>query len=501
MNEYEIRQREDEEEIEIDLGVLLCDLWKGFKKFWWIFLILCSLLAGMNLTRSILRYRPMYQSQVTFTVSTQSNYDETNTTYAFYYNQSTAEQLEKLFPYILQSDVMQARIKEELGAEAINGSISAEAVPNSNLFTMTVTGSNGKEAKDILEATIKSLPDVTKYVIGETKLNIIQPATTPKTAYNKPNYRREAAKGLAVGMIISVMMLTLYAVFRKTIRKVDDFQSVLNMKCLGVMPQVHFKAHKKSINQDVSIINAKTGRPFRESVKSLSLKLDRQMKEKNQKVILVTSTLPEEGKSTVALNLAMTFAEQGKNVLLIDMDLRNPTQAKNLGIDENAVGLEYVLRGNAAPEEAIQQTEQGIYFLGAQRACPKVSALLTRAALTKLVRKYRPQMDYIILDTPPCGAISDAVTISDVCDGILYVIRQDVAKQGQILDGIQQITSHGAQLLGGILNGVENSLSGYGYHYYGKYGYGYGGYGYGKYGGYGYGKRKDGKKSKKDEEK
>ena len=496
MSEYNVQQQQDEDEIVIDLRVLFCDLWKGLKKLWWVFLILCSLMAGMNYVQSAVRYAPMYESKISFTVSTQTGYDETNTSYGFYYNQSTAEQMANLFPYILQSDVMQGLIKEELGTEFVNGNIIANAVPNSNLFTMKVTSSDATAAKQILEATMKHLPDVTKYVIGETKLNIIQPATTPEVSYNKPSYRRKVVKGFLVGVVVSCVILGIYALFRKTIRREEDFREVLNMKCLGVVPQVKFKAHKQKIDRSISILNDKTGRPFRESVRSLSLKLERRMKEKGQKVILVTSTLPDEGKSTVAMNLAMNLAEKGKKVLLIDMDFRNPTLAKNLKASFKTAGLEQIMAGTASPELGVQKLSQGIFFMGGQKASKNVSNLLTKPILRKIIQKCREQMDYIILDAAPCGAISDAATISEVCDGILYVIRQDEAKQGQIIDGIQQVTSHGTPILGGVLNGVESSLSGYGYHYYGygygRYGYGkygYGKYGYGKYGGYGYGQK------------
>lgn len=506
MSEYNVKQHEEEDELIIDIRVLFCDVWKGFKKFWWLLLILCSLMAGLRYVRCTASYRPMYESKVSFTVTTQSGYDETNTSYGFYYNQSTAEQMEKLFPYILQTDVMRALIKEELGTDYINGTISASAVPNSNLFTMKAVSSDREAARQILEATLKHLPEVTKYVIGKTKLNIIQPATNPEKAFNKPNYRREVVKGIRNGLLISCVILGLYALLRKTIRKVDDFQSVLNMKCLGVLPQVRFKKYNRKIDKTISIRNDKTGRPFRESVKSFGLKAERQMKEKDEKVLMVTSTLPGEGKSMAAMNLALTLGER-KKVLLIDMDMRNPSLAKYLGVSTKMAGLEMVLKGKATPEEVIQKLDNGIYFLGVQKCRQKTSELLTKKALPELIHQYRHMVDYIIIDTPPCGTIADAMTISNVCDGIIYVIRQDTAKQSQILDAIQYVSSQGTRILGGILNGAEGSVSGYGYGYgkygYGKYGYGrygYGRYGYGRYGYGRYGESRDGRHAKEEKD-
>lgn len=428
MSEY-VNKTNNDDEITIDFGVIFCDVWKGFKKFWWIFLIICSFAATLNYSQKALRYTPMYESKVSFTVSTLSNYDETNTSYGFYYNQSTAAQLEKLFPYILQSDIMQALIKEELGTPGINGSITAEAIPNSNLFTIKVVSSDSAAPKEILEATIKHLPEVTKYVIGQTRLNIIQPATTPKEAYNKPDYRIEAVKGFLFGAAVCCLILAAYAFSRKTVKKVDDFQSVLNMKCLGVIPYVKFKAHNKKIDSDVSLLNDKVDRPFIESVKSLSLKTERRMNEDESKVLMVTSTLPNEGKSTAALNLALTLSQTNKKVLLIDMDLRNPTQAQNLKVGPEDALLEKVLKNEITSNEALLKISDTFYFIGAYNSCRNISDLLTRGTLSELICSFRLQMDYIIVDTPPCATVSDALIISEACDSTLYVIRQDAAAE------------------------------------------------------------------------
>ena len=116
MSEYNVQQQQDEDEIVIDLRVLFCDLWKGLKKLWWVFLILCSLMAGMNYVQSAVRYAPMYESKISFTVSTQTGYDETNTSYGFYYNQSTAEQMANLFPYKMC-------IRDSLQGDRISGEL------------------------------------------------------------------------------------------------------------------------------------------------------------------------------------------------------------------------------------------------------------------------------------------------------------------------------------------------------------------------------------------
>src|SRR5699024_5098088 len=127
---------------------------------------------------------PMYRSEASFTVMTGGNEDNVGTgSYNFYYDSSTAGQLAKTFPYILSSSLLTNAIKADLGVESINGSISAQAVSDSNLITMTVTSSDPKDAKEILESAIRVYPEVSRFVIGDTKFNMINVPAEPTEPY------------------------------------------------------------------------------------------------------------------------------------------------------------------------------------------------------------------------------------------------------------------------------------------------------------------------------
>ena len=117
----------------------------------------------------------MYQSSATFTVLTggASTADSGNGTYNFYYDTTTAGQLARTFPYILSSSLLTDAIKEDLGVEAVNGSISAQAISESNMITMSVISQSPEDAKAILESAIKVYPDIARFVIGDTRFNII----------------------------------------------------------------------------------------------------------------------------------------------------------------------------------------------------------------------------------------------------------------------------------------------------------------------------------------
>ncbi|MDD7391054.1 MAG: hypothetical protein PUG60_15650 [Lachnospiraceae bacterium] len=447
----------------LDLGMLIHDFFRGLKKFWWLVVVLAVLTPAAVLAYSYITYEPMYQSQASFTVSTSDsagvNYD-----YWFYYDKSTAAQMATTFPYILESDLLTDLVKQDLGTDVINGSISASAVSNSNLFTFTVTSRDPEDALAILESVIANYPEVSRYVIGDIKLNMIEEPVLPDKPYNAVQYKKRGAKGFLMGIALGFCLIGLYALTRKTIRKEEEIQNVLNVQCLGIVPQVVFKKRNRQNSQKLSIFNPRTGDFFRESIRGMALRLDQQMLDKSQKVVMVTGTLSGEGVSVISENLAGALAEMDKKTVLIDME----------------TGF-WRLKDTGAAETA--GTETGI--------------LAEPGNLKKLVDELRGRFDYIVIDTPPCSCMSEASKAAECSDTLVYVIRQDYAKTHQISDGLEDICSYGVSLAGCVLNQTQvGGLSGYGYGSYGRYygGYAYGRYGYGRYsyGRYGYGRSKSG---------
>ena len=162
MDEKELQQ---EEEVEIDLWVLFRDFFMGCVKFWWLIVLLAVIGAASMLFKDTGFYTPMYRSQATFTVTTNTS-EDSNASYNFYYDSATAQQLSLTFPYILSSDLLTDAIMEDMGTTSINGSISASVISDSNMITMSVISSDPQAAHDILESAIKVYPDVARFVIG-----------------------------------------------------------------------------------------------------------------------------------------------------------------------------------------------------------------------------------------------------------------------------------------------------------------------------------------------
>lgn len=495
MREMDVRQeQQDDDEIVIDLGKLFTDIWKGIKKFWWLVLLLAVIGACAMCLQKKRSYHPMYEASASFTVKTMAGAtnNETNTTYNFYYDKNTADQLGKTFPYILNSDILTEKLKEELGTESINGSINASSVPDSNLFTLTVLSSDRREALKILNAVIEVYPEVSQYVIGETQFQMVEEPEMSKSPVNRPHYKKALVYGAGGGMMLGCLWILLYALTRKTIRQPEDLKNILNTTCLATLPEQKKIQKKNQVEEVVSILSENADPGFSESMWSLENRVENIMKKHNHKVLMVTSTSPSEGKSTVSLNLALAMAQRGRKVLLIDGDLRKPDLKERLKINENLASIKDVLKGQASLEDALcYLEEEKVMFLGSNQEITNPDKVIGSEAMSKLMRKLRGWAEIIILDAPPCGMMADASMYWKHVDSVLYVVRQDWAQTNRIVDSIQELPENGEKLAGCVLNRMKTGFASYGYGHYGRYGYGR--YGYGRYGKYGYGH--DGKRS------
>ena len=238
---------------------------------------------------------------------------------------------------------------------------------------------------------------------------------------------------------------------------------------------------------------------FIESFRTIRNRLEKEASEQNMRTILVTSALPSEGKSTVAVNLALSLAHKDRRVILVDGDLRNPSIVRSLGMTGRHTGILDILTAGAKVEDAlIPYNDKGrLLVLGGYESNNNPPELLSSDTFRKLLEKLKGMADFVIIDTPPSAVVSDASIIAKHADGCLFVVRQDYAKLDSLQEGMDMMSGTGAHVVGTVLNGTEASVFsggyGYGYYqyggYYGKYGYrrrGYYGSGYGY--GYGYGK-------------
>lgn len=201
------------------------------------------------------------------------------------------------------------------------------------------------------------------------------------------------------------------------------------------------------------------------------------------RVILFTSALPNEGKSTVVMDLARSLEEAGKKVLVIDTDMRKSVligrlRAKNMN-GEELVGLSHYLSGQKTIDDIVYATTlQHLFVVFAGPSVPNPTEILEKRYFKELVDFGRDLFDYVLIDCAPLGAAIDAAVVAKSCDGAVLVVAQGDVGSRMILGAKNQLEASGVRILGGILNKVKMQKNRYYGHYYGKY---YGSY-YGHYG-------------------
>lgn len=478
-----------EETEKIDIISLAGDFLHGLKKLWLLILALILAGAGISYFRTSYTYTPQYVASATMSVTAPGGQ---------YIGAQTASQMAEVFPYILTSGVLEDVVAREMGMDSVPGSISATAEEGTNLLTMSVTSDDPQMAYDILHTVIDCYPEVAEFVLGNTSLTILDetgvPSDTQKEVVVRGSYRRGAVMGAGAGLVI----LCLYILLKKTVKSKDKLKSQINLPDMGSLPYIRNKKRKKKPEQNkVSLINERTPASYQEAMRRLRIRVLKEVEENQTKTIMVTSSIPGEGKTTVAVNLAISLVRQGKKVVLVDCDLRNPSIADFLGITEQRPGIDSVLHKKAAVTDVLTEIDVNgenklTLLLGEEEEKTDIS-LLGSKRMEGLIAELKNMADVVILDTAPAQLLADAALMARFVDAALYVIRYDYTKMYKIREGIQALAMSKIKMLGYVFNCDRNSGDG-------KYGYGYG-YGYRRYGSYGhYGRYRDtGKRDKKED--
>lgn len=230
------------------------------------------------------------------------------------------------------------------------------------------------------------------------------------------------------------------------------------------------------ISKDIILTEAS---PFAyaEAYKSLRTNMNFVTMNGKYKKIVVTSSIPNEGKSSISINLATTLAQKGAKVILIDCDMRSPSIHKYLSIkQEFDKGLSNLLAGAVSIEDCmIQNPAINFAVIPSGDIPPNPSELLESPDMKNLLDTLAAQFDYVICDTPPATVVTDSAIVSRYCDGVLLVIRQKFATCEQVRKAKQNLDAVGANIIGAILDRYdarEDANSGY-RKYEDKYGYSY----------------------------
>ncbi len=289
---------------------------------------------------------------------------------------------------------------------------------------------------------------------------------------------------LLIGLGLPIVLLYLMDLLRYRIQGREDVEKLTKISILADIPM----AGKTVDGEKALVVRENTNDSMEEAFRGLRTNL-RFILESDEKVILCTSCIPGEGKTFVCTNLAMSMALMGKKVIVVGLDIRKPRLVKLFNIPADKKGITTFISGNDTTYEALESqivhgvVNKNLDVLPAGIIPPNPSELISRDQLDRAVELLKEHYDYVLLDTPPVGLVSDTLSIGRVADMSLFVCRADYSPRGNfdLINGFKD--ENKLPKINLVLNAIDMRKKKYGYYYgYGKYGK------YGKYGRYGYGK-------------
>ncbi|MDP9821790.1 polysaccharide biosynthesis tyrosine autokinase [Nocardioides massiliensis] len=415
---------------------------------------------------------PQYSSTARLFVSTMPS--DTNEAYQ---GSLFASQRVTSYADLVNGRELTERVADRLGVaddeNSLASQVTARAVPDTVILELSVTDPRPSQAQEIAQAYADELVDFVDELetpagrdSAPIKVSIVDSAS-----YNSSPVSPQPVRNLGLGVVLGLLLGFGLAVVRElldtTVKTVDD---IADSTEAPVMATIAFdsQATKRPLVTDLD-----SHAPRVEAFRVLRTNMQFVDVDGGNKIFVVSSSVPTEGKTTTAVNLALTLAAAGQKVLLVDGDLRRPRVADILGL-EKAVGLTTVLLGRISINEAIQpDSHGGLDVLTSGAVPPNPSELLQSHAMRDVLTDLRAAYDIVIIDAPPLLPVTDAALLGSQSDGVLLVVRHGRTTRDQLGHAVERLENVDAKAIGVVMNMIPVRRGGSSYYGYG-YGYGYG---------------------------
>ena len=410
--------------------------------------------------------RPIYTATTSIFVSVAS----VNTAGDLNSGSSYAANQVKSFAVVATAPIVLQPVIDSLGLqttpEELDKKVTATVPVGTATIDIAVVDGDAAQAARIANAlgaqivtAVKQLAPPSSNGAPTVAATIISPAVTPLVP-TTPRTAQNLALGLAVGLLLGAGQAVLRDVLNTRVRSEHDIERVTDRAVIGSV--MFDRSHK----QGLAAVVADPGTPRSESYKRLRTNLQFLGLEEDRRAIVVTSTVPSEGKTTTAINVALSMATAGERVLLIDADLRRPRIATYFGL-EGGAGLTTVLIGQARLDEVAQtHGESGLDILASGPIPPNPSELLGFPEMKGLLHEATRHYDVVILDTPPLLPVTDAAILSHITSGALVVVGSRIVRRNELGAALKSLDDVDTRVLGLVLNRVQKADED-------RYGYGY----------------------------
>lgn len=419
-------------------------IFRDFLRNIWL-VILAGVIAVMGVFCYDKQLRtPEYTATVTFAVSPRTN----GSYVGFYTSLRTASEMAEVFNEVFSSGVLKRMVQEELGDPNIPVRVSAALRKGTNILQVSTKANDPLTAYTVMEAVLRNYGKVSEYLFGNVVLDTVKSPhipTKPSNPLNMVNYSFVAA---LFAMLMMTAAIVLLSITRMTLKTLPGAKRYMGEAPLGVLVYEKVVAPGRK-RKTKGLLIWKTAVSFRytESMMQLGYKLFHRMQKENKKVLLITSVAENEGKSTLAANLAFAISKHGHRVALVDMDLRKPSLHKLFSETDYCVDLDLAIT-QGSPKDA----NRNLFVFTANTPKGNVGAMLHDAPLDNFLQQLRREMDVVILDSAPYGAVADTGMLLKFADGCVMTVRQDWVPSRVLRDVTRDLDESNADYMGYVLN-------------------------------------------------
>ncbi len=429
----------------------------------WKLIVLIALIGAMGFdTVRTLMYHPRYQASVSATLGSEQNtYSQLDTTQAYIRSLS----------YIFNGQNVQSYLQERLGNEDSTLTCSVNSVNDTNVVNISVQADTRRDAWFGLQYVLDWYRTNGDKYHFNYDLNVTQTNPISEAPVSANSHVRNLMMGGIGGGVFITAVLLLLAYFSDTIKTPAEITTRIDCRMLARLPKEHkrrgIRFWKKN-REALLITSLKTSFRYKEAVKKLRSRIEESSRKHGYQTIMVTSVMENEGKSSIAANLAISLAKGGHHVLMIDADIRKPSLDRILNMDTEH-SLNAALTGKDWKKEVMHSERFHMDVLCSIQDLENAEKLLSSEQMKKLLEEAKQSYEFVIVDTSPAAGLSDPLIISEHCDASLLVIRQNLAGARRINDAIDRLVTVRNNLIGCIYNGaVFDPLSeqkAYGYRY------------------------------------
>ncbi len=404
---------------------------------------------------------PLYQASTRLFVSTSAGSSMTD----IYQGNRLSQDRVLSYVELLKGETLSQRVVDRLSldmsASQLREKVNATSKLDTVLIKVTVLDKSPVRARDVANALsdefvvmVRELETPGPGAKPDARVVVEQRASVPDSPV-VPNRFRNIAAGLGLGLMLGVGLALLRVFLDNTVKDREMIEEITGVGLVGSIPLDKERRSQPAISFDSeNSAIAEAFRKMRTNLQFLSV-------DDPPRVIVVTSSAPSEGKSTTAINLALALAEAENTVVLVDGDLRRPTVSRYLDL-VSAVGFSTVLSGTASLSDVLQETKfPRLTVLAAGATPPNPSELLGSLAARRTLDELRSQFDFVIVDSPPLLAVTDAAVLATNADGTLVMTRFGETKRDQLAHAVRSLRDAGANILGTVFTLVPTSGTGY----------------------------------------